>query len=92
MFAQGADCVYRVAVFALGITGVTYQQYELTFEQYFNEVLSGTLGCYFNVIPFYATTDLFEDLAEGDIDFAFVDPSTYACISVSIVIGLCYVL
>lgn len=34
-------------------------------------------------MPIYATSAIFDALAVDDLDFAFVDPSTYACLSVS---------
>lgn len=68
---------------ALGNSGVSFEQYLATFDGYLNEALSEQLGCYFNVTAVYATITIFDALAAGDLDFAFVDATNYACLSVS---------
>ena len=83
LFVKGAACVFQVAVFALGNSGVSFEQYSVTFDDYLNEELSQQLGCSFNVTALYATTTVFDALAAEDLDFAFVDPTNYACLSVS---------
>ncbi len=50
---------------ALGITGVSFQRYEVTFDQYLNEALPEKLGCSFSVTAVYATTTVFDALAAG---------------------------
>ncbi len=70
-------------MFALGTTGVSFEQYSATFDDYLNEALSQQLGCSFNVTPIYTTTSVFDALAAKDLDFAFLDATYYACLSVS---------
>jgi ABC-type phosphate/phosphonate transport system substrate-binding protein len=70
-------------VSALGTTGVSFEQYSATFDDYLNEALSQQLGCSFNVTPVYTATSVFDALAAEDLDFAFLDATYYACLSVS---------
>ena len=83
LFIQGAACVFQVAVSALANTGVSFEQYSATFDDYLNEALSQQLGCSFNVTAVYAATTFFDALAAEDLDFAFLDATYYACLSVS---------
>lgn len=76
-------CSFNVGAPALGLTGVSLQQYEVTFSQYLNSVLSDELGCTFDIVPLYSATQLFNGLAQGQIDFGFVEASTYPCLYVS---------
>ena len=70
-------------MFALGNPGVSFEQYSATFDNYLNEALSQQLGCAFNVTAVYTTTTIFDALAAQNLDFAFVDATNYACLSVS---------
>ena len=68
---------------ALGITGVSFEQYSATFDEYLYEALSQQLGCSFNITPIHTTTSVFDALAAEDLDFPFLDATYYACLSVS---------
>ena len=72
-----------MGVFALGITGVSFEQYNITFGHYLNTALHGAGECLINTIPLYATTTLYDGLDKGTLDFTFIEPGTYACLVVS---------
>ncbi len=71
-------------MYALGASGVSLEQYEVTFEEHLNEALSGVVDCSFNITPIYSTVTMFSAFSTGHLDFAFVDPSIFACLSVSV--------
>lgn len=76
--------MHNMGVFALGITGVSFQQYNVTFGEYLNGALRDAGDCFFNTIPLFATTALFAGFQQHTIDFSFVEPTNYACLVVSL--------
>ena len=80
--AEGS-CAFHFAVLASGGSGVTLQQYDATFSQYLNEQLSVELNCTFNITPIYRVGQYYEQFAQGSVDFALLDATTFACLNVS---------
>ena len=72
-----------MGVFAVGLTGVTFEQYNVTFGQYLNTALNGAGDCLLNTIPLYRTTAVYAGLQDGTLDFTFLDPGNFACLTVS---------
>ena len=73
-----------MGVFALGITGVTFEQYNVTFGEYLNRALHEAGDCLLKTVPLFATTTLFAGFQQHTLDFSFIEPSTYACLVVSL--------
>ena len=79
-----ASCAFQFAIFASGSSGVSLQQWEVTFVQYLNDKLSLQLGCTFNVTPIYQLGQFWDHLVQGNLDFALVDATTFACLNVRV--------
>lgn len=80
---QAAECVYRFSIFVSGSSGISLQQWEVTFLQYLNQELSSQLECVFNATPTYRVPEFSHQLAQDQLDFALLDATTFACLSVS---------
>ena len=72
-----------MGVNALGLAGVSFDQYDATFGQYLNAALHDAGDCWLETVPLHATSAVYDGLADETLDFSFVDPGTFACLTVS---------
>ena len=72
-----------MGVYALRVSGVSFEQYNVTFGQYLNTALHDAGDCVLATIPLYTTTAVYAGLQDGTLDFSFVEPGNFACLSVS---------
>ena len=73
-----------MGLFALGVTGVSFEQYNATFGQYLNTALHDAGDCLLTTIPLYRTTAVYAGLQDRTLDFSFLDPGNFACLTVSL--------
>lgn len=74
-----------MGIFALGITGVSFQQYIVTFEEYLNSAMHVAGDCYLNTAPLYSSAAVYEGCQDGTIDFSVVEPTNFVCLTVHMV-------
>ena len=63
---------------------MSFEQYNVTFGQYLNTALHDAGDCLLNTIPFYETTAVYAGLQDAMLDFSFLDPGNFACLTVSL--------
>lgn len=72
-----------MGVGAARLAGISFDQYNVTFGQYLNAALHDAGDCALNTIPLNASSAMYAGFREGTLDFSFVDPGTFACLTVS---------
>ena len=73
-----------MGVGALGLAGISFDQYNVTFGQYLNAALHDAGDCFLHTIPVNATSAMFAGFQQATFDFALVDPGNFACLTVSL--------
>ena len=81
---QFRNCTYGVGVGALGLAGISFDQYDVTFGQYLNAALHDAGDCSLNTVPLNGTRAFLDGFSEGTLDFSFVDAGLFACLTVSL--------
>ena len=79
-----------MGVGAFGLAGISFDQYNVTFGAYLNAALHDAGDCSLNTIPVNATRAMYAGVKQGTFDFCFVDPGTFACLTVSLCTQVLY--